>query len=28
MTGPLPGEVTAPQGETAVLVAVQSALAG
>ncbi|MBA0047471.1 phosphatase PAP2 family protein [Mycobacterium sp. NPDC050853] len=28
MTGLLPGEVTAPQGETAVLVAVQSALAG
>lgn len=28
MTGPLPGEVTAPQGETAVLVAVQSALGG
>ncbi|AMT69172.1 phosphatase PAP2 family protein [Mycobacteroides immunogenum] len=28
MTGPLPGEVTAPQGETAILVAVQSALAG
>ncbi|MGC7296589.1 phosphatase PAP2 family protein [Mycobacteroides abscessus subsp. massiliense] len=28
MTGPLPGEVTAPQRETAVLVAVQSALGG